>query len=212
MGKIADRFKQRRHELGLSQQELADRAGVAQQTIAKIESGNTDNPRRITALADALQTTERWLISGSGEKTREAEPGTDILVPVYSFRAGMGGGGVNLDDGPTGVFPLPERYALKNRLDAAALISFEAEGDSMSPTLESGDQVMVDTRDKNPARGGIFAIFDSNTLVIKRIEKIPATDPVRLRLISENPMHGNYDVVADDTNIVGRVVWYGRRL
>lgn len=33
-----------------------------------------------------------------------------------------------------------------------------------------------------------------------------------LRLIGGNPHNNSYDVIADDTNIIGRVVWFARRI
>lgn len=58
---FADRVKQRRKELGLSQAELAERVGVAQQSIHKIEDGRTLKPRNILQLANALQCSALWL-------------------------------------------------------------------------------------------------------------------------------------------------------
>ncbi|GEM77513.1 LexA family protein [Vibrio sagamiensis] len=58
---FADRVKQRRKELNLSQAELAERVGVAQQSIHKIEDGRTLKPRNILQLANALQCSALWL-------------------------------------------------------------------------------------------------------------------------------------------------------
>jgi len=135
-----------------------------------------------------------------------------IRIPQYSFRAGMGGGGVISDEGEADYLALPRTYLEQMQLVSADLITIEVEGDSMSPTLESGDRIMINRNDKNPASGGVFAIHDSDALVVKRVERIPATNPVRLKLISDNPNHGTYDVPADETNILGRVVWYARKL
>ena len=135
-----------------------------------------------------------------------------VQIPQYSFRAGMGGGGLILDENPVGHVSLQKNYLEQIHLGDADLISIEVEGDSMSPTLESGDQVMINRKDQNPANGGIFAIHDSDALVVKRVEKIPATDPPILKLISDNRNHGSYQVLAGDTNIIGRVVWYARRI
>lgn len=136
----------------------------------------------------------------------------EIQIPQYAFRAGMGGGGLVLDEQPNGHITLQKSYLSQLKLGSADLISIEVEGDSMRPTLESGDQIMINRKDSNPANGGIFAIHDSDTLVVKRVEKIPATDPPRLKLISDNKNHGAYEVLASDTNIIGRVVWYARRI
>ena len=64
MKKTAERIKSRRIELGLSQQELADRVGLSSRTtIAKWES-DTSNIRQsmIRKLAKALDCSPTWLI------------------------------------------------------------------------------------------------------------------------------------------------------
>lgn len=135
-----------------------------------------------------------------------------IRIPQYSFRAGMGGGGIIADENEADYLALPRTYLEQMQLSSADLISIEVDGDSMSPTLESGDRIMINRNDKNPASGGVFAIHDSDALVVKRVERIPATEPARLKLISDNPNHGTYEVPATETNILGRVVWYARKL
>ena len=135
-----------------------------------------------------------------------------VHIPQFSFRAGMGGGGIIDRETSDDFLSLPRTYLEQMQLSSADLISIDVEGDSMSPTLESGDRIMINRSDKNPASGGVFAIHDSDALVVKRIERIPATNPVRLKLISDNPNHGTYEVPADETNILGRVVWYARKL
>lgn len=168
---------------------------------------------------------QQFITKGSPRALREGDmrilmgfiggdtPPSDVVqVPLYEFKAGMGGGGVILTEMPDSFMPVSEAYIKEMRLGSADLIAIECEGDSMSPTLISGDQIMINRKDRNPARGGIFTIFDSDTLVVKRIEKIPNSDPVMLKLISDNPHHNSYDVIADDTNIIGRVVWFARRI
>lgn len=52
--------------MGWSQQELADRSGVPQGTISKIERGDQDSSRYDVHLADALGISPVWLTKGIG--------------------------------------------------------------------------------------------------------------------------------------------------
>lgn len=75
MTMIGDRIKQRRLQLGLKQQELADKLGyTSKSTIAKIETNVNDiAARTVTNFANALDTTEAYLMgwTDNPELTRE---------------------------------------------------------------------------------------------------------------------------------------------
>ncbi len=135
-----------------------------------------------------------------------------IRIPKYSFKAGMGGGQIVLSEDPSGAIELDKTYLDALRLSSKNLIMIEVEGTSMQPTLQSGDQVFIDQDDRNPAGGGVFALRDGDEMLVKRVEKIPASDPPRLKLISDNAHYSPYEVLADDTKILGRIVWYARRI
>ncbi len=61
---LAARFKARRLELGMTQVEVANSAGVSQQSIESIESGRTRKPRNLLDLAKALKCSPDWLLNG----------------------------------------------------------------------------------------------------------------------------------------------------
>ena len=81
-------------------------------------------------------------------------------------------------------------------------------GDSMAPTISSGDKVIIDTSEKGrfPSPDGIFAIWDGLGIAIKRIELIPNSNPPTLKIISDNPKHSSYERKVDDCRIIGRIV------
>lgn len=60
------RLRCRRIALGLTQAELAERSGVGQGTISKIERGDQDQSVHTPRLADALCVYATWLATGSG--------------------------------------------------------------------------------------------------------------------------------------------------
>ena len=61
---LSSRIRQRREQLGLSQEELAARMGYrSKSSITKLEKGINDLPRaKLEELAAALDTTPAWLI------------------------------------------------------------------------------------------------------------------------------------------------------
>lgn len=88
----------------------------------------------------------------------------------------------------------------------------EVIGDSMAPTLVSGDRVLVDMKDRRISQPGLFVLWDDDGPVIKRLEIVPERNRSKIRRISDNPLHGDYDVGVDEINVIGRVVWFARRL
>jgi phage repressor protein C with HTH and peptisase S24 domain len=89
----------------------------------------------------------------------------------------------------------------------ANLLVLEGKGDSMSPTINSGDRVLADLSHKKPSPDGLYAIRDAlDEIVVKRLELVGANPP-RIRIISDNPKHGMQEVGIDEIAIVGKVVF-----
>lgn len=85
---IADRMKQAREAAGLTQPQLAKKAGVSPGTIGNIESGTRKQPRELLAIAAALRVTPTWLQSGTPPmrpSNIEEAPSTRGLVPLISW-------------------------------------------------------------------------------------------------------------------------------
>lgn len=63
MKRMANRVAERRHELGLTQRELADAAGIAQATLVKIEANDGYAPTGTVQvkIATALETETQQL-------------------------------------------------------------------------------------------------------------------------------------------------------
>jgi hypothetical protein len=94
----------------------------------------------------------------------------------------------------------------------ANLSIVRVEGDSMAPTLNAGDDILVDLGDAGDRlRDGIYVLRIDDALVVKRI----ALNPVgrRLTVQSDNAAYPDWpDCGLDDIKPVGRVIWSGRRI
>lgn len=65
MEELSHRLKQRREEMRFTQAQLGEMAGMSQQSIQLIESGETKRPRKLIELAVALKCDAAWLIYGN---------------------------------------------------------------------------------------------------------------------------------------------------
>jgi phage repressor protein C with HTH and peptisase S24 domain len=86
------------------------------------------------------------------------------------------------------------------------------EGDSMSPTLNAGDDILVDLGDCDERlRDGIYVLRIDDALVVKRI----ALHPVgrRVTVQSDNPAYPDWpDCDLSEIHCIGRVIWAARKL
>ena len=82
-------------------------------------------------------------------------------------------------------------------------------GDSMEPTLLSGDLVLVDhSRITVAPQGGIYAISLDQGIMIKRLQLLFPQNKVRI--LSDNQHYEPIDADPDHVKINGKVIWFGR--
>ena len=49
-------------------------------------------------------------------------------------------------------------------------------------------------------------------LVAKQLEPVPNTEPARVLIRSANARYQDYERTVDEVSIIGRVVWFARRV
>lgn len=151
---LAARFKARRLELGMTQVEVAEIAGVSQQSVESIESGRTRKPRNLLDLAKALKCSPDWLLNG-----KNIMPLSEIStrkIPVLSYvQAGKLTESKELYD-MEGNF----EYVLADADISEACFGLRIDGDSMMPDFQPGDIVIVDP-DISPMPGE-FVVAKNN--------------------------------------------------
>ena len=150
--------------------------------------------------------------------TPSPSPGVSVVhVPLLANAGSMGPGTeIQHDDILVGQIALSEQW-VSRRLqptNIAALRFIHAYGDSMSPTFEDGDILLVDTGIKDPrVIDGVYVMAANDRLYIKRVRQ--RMDKA-LEISSDNPTVKTVDVLNGDhaIDILGRVIWAwnGRKL
>ena len=175
------------------------------------------------ASRDELQA---YIESPEFEEAKSKARVADAIMPLYAqvaagqvseidARAAAGDGQLN-ETAETVVdkWRLPPMYLL-DELGASHpgnLRIITVVGDSMSPTLEDGDKVMVDVEQTTPSPPGIFVVWDGLAVVCKRIEHIPGSDPIEVNIKSDNETYSTYSRTLEEAAIIGRVIWLSRKL
>jgi len=95
---------------------------------------------------------------------------------------------------------------------AERLSIVRVEGDSMSPTLNHGDDILVDPGDAaERLRDGIYVLRADDALVVKRLALHPMGRRVTVQ--SDNPAYPDWpDCSLGQIHIIGRVIWSGRKV
>lgn len=133
------------------------------------------------------------------------------LIPQLAVGASAGPGAINDAETLAGKIGFDEKWLRKQGLEPSKLSLIRVDGDSMAPTLNNGDDIMVDNKAAEiPLRDGVHVIRLDDVLMVKRLVKAPAG---RISVLSDNPAYPDWpDVDGRAVSIIGRVVWAGRRL
>lgn len=191
--------------------QIAKRIGVANTTINRFANGKaTSRLHRDTIAKLRAEFPEFPGFEVDADLPASYNNPDYLPVDILPSFAGMGGGGTG--DGDHGQALIP-RTLIEDELRAkpSDMLLIEARGQSMEPDFHHGDQILIDKRDCNPVQPGAFALWDGDGYVVKLIERVPHK-PGTYRIFSANGRYSAYEVEADLVKIMGRPVWFGRRL
>lgn len=179
-------IKNRRTELGMSQEELAEKMGyTSRSTIAKIEAGKNDIPQsKIQAFAKALDTTPGFLMGWEDDNLKSPEITTDtVTFPVIGSIA-AGYDEIAVEDWSGETVEIPVSYLKGRKREDFFVLSVH--GNSMYPMYLDGDKVLILKQSTLNRSGDVGAIlYDSENATLKKVEYVKGED--WLRLIPINP-------------------------
>ncbi len=219
---LAERVRERRDVLGITQTELADKIGIKQQSVASIENGETKNPRKIFEIAQALKCSVHWLKTGQQEPNashlegvtlwdeESEEEEDDVFLPFFKEAQLAAGDGrvVELDcDGKKLKFSLRSLKKLGVKPEEAACMSVW--GNSMEPVLPDGATVAINTGSTEIKDGKMYALDHDGMARVKIMYRLPGGG-IRLRSFNTDE-YPDEIYIGEDTNkirVVGAVFWY----
>lgn len=192
---IGKRIAEIRRERGYSQDQLAELALIHRVSIAKYETGVVEpGALALSRIADALEVSTDELLC----RTEKLPPFIQIIkgsVPVVGEIAC--GAPITAEQNIEGYAELPDGV----RADFA----LKCRGDSMSPTFEQGDLVLI-RQQPEVQPGQIAAVGIDGEATLKRVY----VEEDKVFCISENPAYKPQVYDAKDVTIYGLAVGYVR--
>ena len=193
MSEIYERIKQRRQELGLTVEDLANKMGYKDKSsISKIENGKADIPTsKVIAFARALETTTAYLLGVETAQT-PIPPGFGPLpkmesVPLVGRIAC--GQPITAEENVEGHVSIPAAWH--------ATFTLLCEGDSMEPRIKDGDLVAIRSQPQ-VENGEIAAVRIDCEATLKHVYLYPD----KIVLQPENPNYEPIVKIGEEMNNV----------
>jgi transcriptional regulator with XRE-family HTH domain len=206
---IGDRIIQVRGKR--TQHAFAQSIQIAKITLLRYEKGErVPDAETVARICENHSIDYTWLITGKGSPT---ELERYIPIPQYDISASAGMGAC-LDDCPEVEMVMVDKHWLEDQLkvNPQEVSLIFARGDSMEPTINNGDVLLVCNKEQ-PIQEGIFVIRSDSLLQVKRIQRQTGA---MLRITSDNPAYEPFTVNLADENldfkIIGKVIWTIKRL
>ncbi len=172
------------------------------------------SPRRLS-VHDARRLARYFGISSAElfVDEHDAEPEGLVRVPRLNVGASAGHGSINELESSAGHIAFESRWLQQLGGSSTSTLRFiRVQGDSMSPTLNDGDDILVDEGSAaGQLRDGIYVLRVEDSLMVKRLAPSPADRSLTIK--SDNPAYPDWTGCDPSTvSVIGRVIWAGRKI
>jgi hypothetical protein len=133
--------------------------------------------------------------------------GAYVQVPHYDVEVSAGDGCQWVDHANNDPLVFRARWFQARGAKPEDCRAIYVRGDSMAPTLNDGDTVLIDVSRTQVRDDSIYALVYGGDLYIKRLFRIPGGG---LELRSDNPRHLNREVTGGamaDVHVLGEMIW-----
>lgn len=209
MNTFSERLMAAMTAAGLSQAQLAERVGISQPAIQKMTSGKTSGSRKMVELARALGVRPEWLSSGGGAMSEDGQKPVAVAkdrgdqehfyrVDVLDITVSAGPGSYMISDFVEVLhaieFTTEHARALFGNRPESEVKVMTVDGDSMSPTLNSGDRLFFDVAMRHFKTDGVYAFVYGRTFHVKRLQM----QGDKLAVLSDNPTYEKWYIAENN--------------
>lgn len=142
------------------------------------------------------------------------ETGALVLVPRLDVSASAGGGALVEYEEEEDLVAFSDRWLRERHITPSAARMLTAKGDSMEPTIRTGDTLIIDTSIRMAVDSAIYVVVYGGLLLVKRLFMLFDGGVV---LSSDNKaVYGRDEEIPaseiDQLHVAGRVMWCGRAM
>ncbi len=203
--RVKDILSQEVGERKVFDKDVAEALGINQLTLATMKNRSKIPYKEILEFCAKRKISINWLLFDQVVESLQAQ--TDKFARIHYFKdiyASAGGGALNEEE--EGEMMILDEELVQKLGGFGSIKHIQAInvlGDSMEPTLCSGDVVFVNRDHRNAHKAGIYIVSTPAGLFIKRLH-LQANGMVAL--VSDNESYAPEVVSAVDVEVVGKVV------
>lgn len=170
----------------------------------------------LQSLYDEYKVDLNWLLTGEQNETGPVAGvlnNTDLVfAPMFDVQASAGLGSEVVSETVENYFTFNKHFLSSElRVSGEQLVFVTISGDSMLPTLQDGDRVLVDMTQNSVNNEGLYLLQSKDGLMAKRLKESKGD----LCVSSDNPDYESWNITAAErvlNPVAGKIVWCARAI
>lgn len=194
---------------------FSENAGIGSVTFYNYLKGRLPSAELLTNICESYKVNVNWLLTGKGRKYISDLPGefakeSFSYLPLVETQLSAGNGSFVVSEEVKEYCAFRTEWLFNSLGSPKGKYLLSVAGDSMFPTIQNGDTVMLDTTATHIFDGNIYALRLDDTIMIKRMALRPGE---KVLVISDNrEEYEPYEAARKDIHVLGRIVWFARTL
>lgn len=162
---------------------VSEKTGIKLSTLNSYLAGVEPKFSAMVKLAEALKIPLSSLVDGDHGVQDHEHSADTVSIPMRDVSASAGPGAENGEEPIIGYMRFPEAYVRSWGRSPARVEAIQARGDSMYPTIQDGQWVLIDRADRTLVDGLVYGFRTPDGLRLKRLQKAIDGTPM---LVSDN--------------------------
>jgi phage repressor protein C with HTH and peptisase S24 domain len=231
-----DTFQERIKEMVNLAGNIADLSrltGISPRSISGYINDESDPSRKkLLAIASAMKVSAGWLIAGVGPmregdqvelpmkrdlssttgipQWQHPDPEMYSYVPMAEAQLSAGGGMFVLSEEIAAYYAFRKDWLNRIATSSKNVVLMTVNGNSMHPTIQNKDTVLIDTGRQNILEGLLYAIRLDSTIMIKRLTHRPGDI---INVVSDNKDEfETYQAKRSEIHVIGQIIHFSRDL